>query len=128
MAITKNTNLIVSAVDFSGNPHDSKTLEATLNQHEKLTGNRAKAAIVDRGYAGKKFIDGTQIIMPENGKIKTLYEKTKARKRFCRRAAIEPIIGHLKHQYRMVRNYLKGKIGDKINAMLAVRQRTDSLW
>ena len=127
-AITKNTNLIVSAVDFSGNPHDSKTLQATLNQHEKLTGKRAKIAIVDRGYQGKKIVDGTQILMPDKEKNKTAYEKIKARKRFRRRAAIEPIIGHLKHQYRMAKNYLKGKIGDKINVMLAAAAFNFKSW
>lgn len=36
-----------------------------------------------------------------------------------RRAAIEPIIGHLKAEHRMDRNYLKGRDGDRINATLA---------
>ncbi|EGX99491.1 transposase IS4 family protein [Nitrospirillum viridazoti Y2] len=36
-----------------------------------------------------------------------------------RRAAIEPIIGHLKAEHRMGRNYLKGRYGDRINAVLA---------
>jgi hypothetical protein len=36
-----------------------------------------------------------------------------------RRAAVEPIIGHLKAEHRMGRNYLKGHQGDKINAVLA---------
>ena len=41
------------------------------------------------------------------------------RKWLKRRSAIEPIIGHLKHDHRMDRNYLKGKVGDKMNALLA---------
>jgi len=36
-----------------------------------------------------------------------------------RRAAVEPIIGHLKAEHRMGRNYLKGHTGDRINAILA---------
>jgi hypothetical protein len=36
-----------------------------------------------------------------------------------RRAAIEPVIGHLKGDHRMGRNYLKGRDGDRINAVLA---------
>ena len=36
-----------------------------------------------------------------------------------RRAAIEPIISHAKHDNRMKRNYLKGKNGDEINATLS---------
>src|SRR5204862_2902640 len=36
-----------------------------------------------------------------------------------RRAAIEPVIGHLKQDHRMGRNYLTGRDGDRINAVLA---------
>ena len=33
--------------------------------------------------------------------------------------AIEPVIGHLKGEHRMDRNYLKGRDGDRTNAVLA---------
>ena len=36
-----------------------------------------------------------------------------------RRAAVESVIGHLKAEHRMSRNYLKGPEGDRINAVLA---------
>jgi hypothetical protein len=36
-----------------------------------------------------------------------------------RRAAVEPVIGHVKAEHRMDRNYLKGRLGDRINAVLA---------
>ena len=36
-----------------------------------------------------------------------------------RRAAVEPVIGHLKAEQRMDRNYLKGREGDRANAVLA---------
>jgi IS5 family transposase len=36
-----------------------------------------------------------------------------------RRAAIEPVIGHVKAEHRMDRNHLKGREGDRINAILA---------
>ena len=41
------------------------------------------------------------------------------RKNFRRRAAIEPLIGHLKSDFRLSRNYYKGITGDNINVMLA---------
>lgn len=45
---------------------------------------------------------------------------TKAiRREMRRRAAVEPVIGHLKDGRRMGRNYLKGRDGDRINAVLA---------
>lgn len=68
----------------------------TLEQVERLTGKQPKAAIVDRGYKRVKQVDKTEIIKPNRSNKKSSpYEKRKARKRFKRRAAIEPVIGHL---------------------------------
>ena len=36
-----------------------------------------------------------------------------------RRSAIEPVIGHVKHDHALGRNFLQGKQGDRINALLA---------
>ncbi|SMN00678.1 Mobile element protein [uncultured Candidatus Thioglobus sp.] len=36
-----------------------------------------------------------------------------------KRAAIEPIIGHLKSDFRLSRNLLKGQVGDEINVLMA---------
>ena len=47
------------------------------------------------------------------------YTKLKKRRRFRRRAAIEPVIGHLKTDFHMGQNYLKGAKSPNINAMLA---------
>ena len=45
---------------------------------------------------------------------------TKAlRKWMKRRAAVKPIIGHLKSNHRLNQNYLKGRAGDCTNAVLA---------
>ena len=41
------------------------------------------------------------------------------RREMRRRAAVEPVIGHLKAEHRMDRNYLKGREGDRANAVLA---------
>ena len=38
---------------------------------------------------------------------------------FCKRAGIEPTIGHLKTNYRLGRNFYKRLLGDTINVMLA---------
>ncbi len=78
-------------------------------------GKEAKNVFLDRGYRGPKMINSTALHTPKPDKNIT---KSK-RKRHKRRAAIEPVIGHLKYHYRMIRNYLKGTLGDAINAMLA---------
>ena len=41
------------------------------------------------------------------------------RREMKRRAAVEPVIGHMKAEHRMDRNYLKGRHGDRANAVLA---------
>jgi len=82
-------------------------------------GKAAKQGGCDRGYRGKSSVNGTQIILPKKAlKKDTRYQKDKKRKQCRRRAAIEPIIGHLKSDFRMARNYLKGVIGDHINPLI----------
>ena len=80
----------------------------------------AKEILTDRGYRGKKSVGSTDISIPPSGSSKqSYYQKRKARKKFCKRAGIEPVIGHLKSDHRMMRNYLKGTLGDAINTMMA---------
>ena len=115
--------MITAACNFKGNPYDGKTLEATLAQSERVcNGHQARVAVTDRGFRGQSKVNDTQIVIPDSpAKIKqqTAYQKRKARKRFRGRAGIEPVIGHLKHDHRMVRNFLKGEIGDENNPLLA---------
>lgn len=113
--ITQTTGVIVGALNFSEQLHDSKTIESALEQYERLTGNNAKDVYLDRGYRGKTQIKETRLYTPKPEKNITDLK----RKRHKRRAAIEPVIGHLKYDYRMIRNYLKGTIGDEMNVMLA---------
>ena len=47
------------------------------------------------------------------------YKKQQKHKLFCKRAGIEPIIGHLKTDHRLCRNFYAGVFGDNINVMLA---------
>jgi transposase, IS5 family len=120
IAVTKNSGIIIGALNIRENTHDSKTLSSTLSQVESLTKNKPSFAICDRGYRGVSEINGVKILIPSRSKKdSTPYEKRKARLRFRRRAAIEPVIGHLKSDYGLARNYLKGHMGDGVNLMLA---------
>jgi IS5 family transposase len=79
-----------------------------------------KRGVVDRGYRGRNEVNGTEIILPKKPlKRDNRYQRDKKRKQCRRRAAIEPIIGHLKSDYRLSRNFLKGIAGDEINLLLA---------
>src|SRR5665213_552374 len=117
---TKNTGVIIGAINIEKNVHDSKTLEPAIEQQQRLTGIVLKNNFVDRGYRGVKEVLGTKITIPDTpGKQRTAYEKQQLRKGFKRRAAIEPEIGHLKQDHRLSRNFYKGIKGDNRNVMLA---------
>ena len=71
----------------------------------------------------------TTIVLPESPSLKASeYAKRKARKDFGRRSAIEPVIGHLKNDFRLARNYLKGTIGDAINLLMAATAFNCAKW
>lgn len=113
--VTQTTGVIVGALNFTESLHDSKTLPAALEQYERLMDKEAKNVFLDRGYPGPKMINNTALHTPKPDKNITRAK----RKKHKRRAAIEPVIGHLKYDYRMIRNYLKGTVGDAMNVMLA---------
>ena len=119
----RQTGVITAIKRFSGNPHDSKTLEESLNQSERVRkyigGTRPKIAGTDRGFRGKIEVDGTLILIPKNTKESSRYKQEVARKRFKARAAIEPTISHLKRNHALGLNFLKGVAGDIHNALLA---------
>lgn len=129
VAVTKNSGIIVGAVSHPQNIHDSKTLVDVISQSSELRGQCPTVAICDRGYRGKSKVGETKILIPKpSGKRATPYQKQKARKRFRKRAGIEPIIGHLKSDYRLIRNYLRGSVGDSINLMLAAAAFNFKKW
>lgn len=129
IASTATSNIIVGAVSHEQNLHDSHTLPEILTHVETSRGKAAKQGVCDRGYRGKSSVNGTQIILPKKAlKKDTRYQKDKKRKQCRRRAAIEPIIGHLKSDFRMARNYLKGAIGDHINLLMAATAWNLNKW
>lgn len=86
-------------------------------------------------YAFVKYVSelpmmyATEISIP--GKVlkrDTAVQKEIKREKFRRRAAIEPVIGHLKSDHRMARNYLKGFKGDEINLLLAATAFNLKKW
>ncbi len=113
---------------IDGNVYDGKTLQPQLDQVEQLTEGKVKKAIVDRGYKIKGGLPGIEIVMPKALKRESYYLK-KMREQRCRsRAGIEGLISHLKHDHRMLRNYLSGSAGDKINTLLAAAAYNMRKW
>ena len=117
---TAERGIIVAAVSHEENKHDSHCLEEVLEEAGAVLKKAPIWAVCDRGYRGVKQVGETQIVLPGKAlKRDSRYEKEKKRKRYRRRAAIEPLIGHLKSDYRLSRNYLKGSEGDAINLLLS---------
>jgi len=116
---TKNSGVIIGAINIEKNDYDGHTLHPAIEQQQRLTGITIKNNFVDRGYKGVKEVLGTKIIIPQYKANDTAYQKQKMRKGFRRRAGIEPKIGHLKQDHRLSKNYYAGIFGDNINIMLA---------
>jgi len=112
---TSKDNWVVSAKSLD-NPYDGHILESALNQVSELTGITPQDAYCDMGYRGHGLKGNTKIHLV--GKIPKRATRS-LRKWMKRRAAVEPIIGHLKSDYRLNRNHLKGKAGDRANVVLA---------
>jgi len=114
-ASTNKSNFMVGAMALHGKPYDGHTLKRVLAQIKKLTGITPSEVQVDLGYRGHGLkSQDTNIILARQKRGMT----PALRKRQKRRNAIEPIIGHLKNDRKVgPRNWLKGKSGDKINAI-----------
>lgn len=66
-------------------------------------------------------MDSTEISVPTFGSPgQYYYEKRIEQTKFRKPAGIDPMIGHLKSDTRMMRNYLKGTLADVINTMMAI--------
>jgi len=114
---TSRGNWIVGMDAVHGNPYDGHTLKRSLTQAARLTGWKPLKAYCDRGFRGvSQSIPDVELHLPK-GKKKGL--RRSVLKWLKRRSAIEPVIGHTKSDNRMEHNYLQGKDGDRMNAMLA---------
>ena len=106
---------VLSVLAHHDNPYDGATLKECLIKAEALSQEKIEQAFVDKGYRGKEHHPAdVKIHMPGKKNLPAALKKL-----LKGRNGIEPIIGHLKHDHRLSRNFLLGKLGDKINAVLA---------
>ena len=126
---TEHSGVVIGVSAHEKNEHDSKTLDAALASAQSNRTKPIEEGTVDRGYQGAKEVLGVKICIPGTPKKRdTKYQKEQKRKKFRRRAAIEPCIGHLKSDHRLSRNYLKGFIGDEINLLMAATAWNLKKW
>ncbi len=112
---TSSECFVMGMKAYHGNPYDGHTLDDAILQAENITGFKAKEIYVDRGYRGHNYKGGAEVRIAGRGRKRL---KASVRKWLKRRSAIEAVIGHAKTDGRLGRNYLHGREGDKINAIL----------
>jgi transposase, IS5 family len=106
---------VLHAQALHGNPYDGHTLGTVIAGTEDLTGVEVRRIHVDKGYRGHDYSNKFRVWI--SGQVRRVTKSI--RREMRRRAAIEPVIGHVKAEHRMERNYLKGRDGDRANAVLA---------
>jgi IS5 family transposase len=115
IATTNREGLVLAAKAFAGNPYDGHTLADTVAQAANMSGVEPERVYADKGYRGHDYVGGASVML--SGHKRGLSPQMK--RELKRRSAIEATIGHMKTDGRLDRNFLKGQVGDAINALLA---------
>jgi IS5 family transposase len=100
-----------------GKPYDGHTLATVIPEMEALISNTIERVITDKGYRGHNAPPDYKFRVFIAGQKRRMTPKIKREMR--RRSAVEPVIGHLKAEHRMDRNYLAHRAGDATNVLLA---------
>ena len=100
-----------------GNPYDGHTLATVVPAITRQIGVALTRVIADAGYRGHNAPRSPGLRVYTSGQKRGVTQQIKRELR--RRAAVEPVIGHLKAEHRMGRNYLAGRAGDAVNALMA---------
>jgi IS5 family transposase len=112
IVVTHKEGLALSVQALHGNPYDGHTLAEALKEAEEISQTKIKRVFVDKGYRGHNVKDKEVYITGMRGLSQHF------KKLLRRRSAIEPVIGHMKSDGKLGKNYLKGKLGDCLNAIL----------
>jgi transposase, IS5 family len=113
----KGGQFVTHVKALPGNPYDGHTLATVIPEMEALVGNTLDRILADKGYRGHNAPPDHKFRVFISGQKRGVTPKIKRQLR--RRAAVEPVIGHLKAEHRMSRNYLWYRRGDSANAVLA---------
>jgi transposase, IS5 family len=114
---SKGGQFAIHAKTLPGRPYDGHTLETVLPDIEALTGAGIKRVLADAGYKGHNAPLAHKFHVFTTGQKRGITPQIK--RQMKRRAAVEPVIGHIKNEHRMNRNWLAHSHGDAANAILA---------
>jgi IS5 family transposase len=104
---------VLYAKALHGNPFDGHPLGPIVTELEALTGVETRRIHADKGYRGHNHAQKFRVWI--SGQIRRV--SAPIRREMRRRAAVEPVIGHIKAEHRMARNYLKSKDATATAAM-----------
>jgi len=113
----KGGQFVAHVKALPGNPYDGHTLATVIPEMETLIGNTIERVLADKGYRGHNAPPDYKFKVFTSGQKRRMTPQIKRELR--RRSAVEPVIGHLKADHRMDRNYLAHREGDAANAILA---------
>lgn len=113
----KGGQFAIHAKALAGRPYDGHTLETVIPEIESLTGATLKRILADAGYRGHNALGVYKMRVFTTGQKRRVTPAIK--RQMKRRAAVEPVIGHIKNDHRMDRNRLDHAQGDAINPILA---------
>jgi transposase, IS5 family len=117
LAHAKGGQFVTHVKALPGNPYDGHTLAVVIPDMQALVGNSIERILADKGYRGHNAPPDYKFRVFTSGQKRRMTPKIKRELR--RRSAVEPVIGHLKAEHRMGRNYLWHRQGDATNAVLA---------
>lgn len=114
---SKGGQFAIHAKALPGKPYDGHTLETVLPDIERITGASLDCILADDGYRGHNAKMEHKFKVFTSSQKRRVTPKIKRDRK--RRSAVEPVIGHIKNQHRMGRNYLAHSLGDATNPVLA---------
>lgn len=112
---TRRGGFVLGCKAMHGKPYDGHTLRAALEDAGHRVGRVLCGKVgVDLGYRGHGVKERVRVFHP---KLKRL---SRAQRKFItQRSKVEATISLMKRCFRLGRNYLKGTLGDTLNALFA---------
>jgi len=111
---TTRDDWVLGIQALHGNPYDGLTLGSVITPAEIMSDGVIDAVFIERGYCRHDYEGEAEVHLAGKKKISRSLKRWQNR-----RNAIVPVIGHLKTDNRLDRNYLKGEEVYRINAILA---------
>ena len=116
LVTTAREQWVLGALALPGRPFDGHTLAASVAQVEAMMGQTIRGEIyVDKGYRGHDYQGPAKVLAAKSRRK----QDPKLRRWYNKRNGIEAMISHMKNDGWLGRNYLKGTLGSRINALLA---------